>query len=259
MTKDLTQARELAEKLGYIPRRSDTAAQLTARYQAHYLRQGHTLAEAKSKAEFWANLKANPPAGMTVIDPDLSVDDLLMQYRMERGGIDPNSITAASDVRVTAAAGGGPLAVYEQPPSRIFPIANGIQLNRYSDNPGREFYTQFLAGSTLVGSAPEMFGAGPLPPFTASGIDPAQLRWVPWTHRHTAAVAEARSTVLLLVEAGLQGVLDPEDQQSPDGHALWTDYMQRIAGWVQTQPVDESLASIDQQLERLYGSGESRS
>jgi hypothetical protein len=49
---DLTQARELVEKLGYIPRRSKTDAQLTARYEVHNMRQGLPPAEAKSKAEF---------------------------------------------------------------------------------------------------------------------------------------------------------------------------------------------------------------
>jgi hypothetical protein len=257
MTKDLEKGPELAEKLGYIPRRSDTTAQLTARYEGHYLRQGLPPADAKSRAEFWANLKASAPAGTMVIDPDMSVDDMLMQWRMERGEIDPNTITAAaSGVRVTAGAG-GPSPVYEAPPSRIFPIGNqNIQVDRYAANPAEAFYRQLLAGTTLVGSAPEMFGAGPLPAFTASGVDPAQLRWVPWTHRHTAAVADSRSTVLLLVEAGLQGILDPEDQQSPSGHSLWTDYMQRIAAWVQTQPVDDQTANIDEQLRRVYGSDE---
>jgi hypothetical protein len=224
----------------------------TARYETHFRNQGLPAAEARAKAETWAKLKSQESDGFRVIDPDLSVDDLIMQHRMDQGQIAPSSITASSGIRVTAAAAGGaPAAVFEQPPSRIFPISNGIQLDRYSANPGREFYTQLLAGSTL-GAAPEMFGTGPLPPFTASGIDPAQLRWVPWTHRHTAAVAESRSTVLLLVEAGLQGILDPEVDQSADGLALWKDYMGRVAGWVQAQPLDES-ANIDEQIARLYG------
>lgn len=150
---------------------------------------------------------------------------------------------------------GSPPTINEPPPGRLFPISNGITVDRYSLNPASDFYTQLLAGSTFVGSAPEMFANGPLPPFTASGVDPSALRWAPWTHRHSAAMSESRSKVLMIVQLGLTGTLDLEDSQTADGRALWDDYMGRVASWVQAVPIDEMDGGIQAQIDRLYGPG----
>jgi hypothetical protein len=226
------------------------------RYEAHFLRQGLSTAEARSQAEFWAKLKATETENWRVIDPDLSVDDLIMQHRLEKGTADPSSITAATAASrgaYAAASVGGPPSIKEPPPSRFFPISNGITIDRYALNPASDFYHQLLAGSSFVGSTPEMFGSGPLPPFTASGLDSSMLRWVPWTHRHSAAMNESRGHVLMIVQQGLAGAIDPEDMQSAEGRELWRDYMSRITGWVQAVPLDEQGANIDEQVARLYG------
>jgi hypothetical protein len=98
----------------------------TTRYQAHFQRQGLSDAEARSRAEFWAKLKTTMPEG-SVIDPDPTVDDILMQRRLQNGAVDPSSITAATPtgIRVSAAAtysSAGPPSAVEPPPSYFFPI-----------------------------------------------------------------------------------------------------------------------------------------
>jgi hypothetical protein len=165
----------------------------------------------------------------------------------------------ATGVYAAAASVGGPPSIQEPPPSRFFPISHGITINRYSLNPARDFYSQLLSGvATLVGDPPSMFGSGDLPVFTASGLDPSMLRWVDWAHRHSAAVAETRSQVLLLIEQGLAGAVTVDDFQSAEGVALWGAYWQRVTAWVQTVPPDETTASIDAQLQAVYGSNTSQ-
>jgi hypothetical protein len=253
---DLELGRELAEKLGYIPRRSEPAADLLARFEAHFQRKGYSPAEAKAKAEFWAGLKANAPASTAVIDPDMSVDDQLMQWRMEQSGMDPNSIrmdARQSIYAVEATTAGGPPVANEPPPQYFFPITHGITVDRYALNPGEAFYRQLLKGSTFVGSAPQMFGSGPLPVITASGVDSSALRWVPWFYRHTAALTESRALVVAIIEQGLSGAIDPIANQTAEGRELWQDYIGRIAAWVRAVLLDEQGGGIQEQIDRLYG------
>jgi hypothetical protein len=231
----------------------------TARYEAYFKSKGLEATEARTRAEAWAQLKTSMPEG-SVIDPDLTTDDLIMQHRLQHG--DNAIATAASGVaapyqRYAAASSlSGPPSIMEPPPSRFFPISNGITINRYSANPGRDFYSQLLSGvATLVGDPPTMFASGDRPPFIASGLDPSTLAWIPWSHRHSASLTESRAQVLLLVEQGLAGVITPEDFQNAEGTALWNSYWQAIRTWVQTVPADEATASIDAQIAAVYGSG----
>ena len=50
------------------------------------------------------------------------------------------------------------------------------------------------------GPAPRLFESGDLPAFTASGIDPAVLRSLPWQARHPAAETRDRAQALAIVE-----------------------------------------------------------
>lgn len=229
----------------------------TARYETHFKGQGMPDAEAKSRAQFWAQLKTTMPEG-SVIDPDLSVDDMLMQHRLKGAGtVEPSSIIAAAvgQPRAALTVTGGPPSAVEPPPSYFFPISNGITLDRYSLNPGADFYRRLLTGSNFVGSPPEMFGSGPLPVVTASGIDSSALRWVPWFYRHTAALAESRALVVTIIEHGLSGTIDPVQLQTADGRALWQAYYSRLQEWVQAVPLDERPHMLQEQVDRLYGPG----
>jgi hypothetical protein len=120
-----------------------------------------------------------------VIDPDLSVDDMIMQHRMARGTVDSSSITAASGIRVSAASGlpaGGPPQILERSAGRW--LGNQVNVDRYAANPGGDYYSALIPG---LSNPPTMFATGDLPIMTASGVDPAMLRWAPWTIRHSAA------------------------------------------------------------------------
>lgn len=50
--------------------------------------------------------------------------------------------------------------------------------------------------TTVNGQPPSMFSTGPLPPFTASNIDPQLLLTLPWQMRHAAAQEPNRVRVL---------------------------------------------------------------
>jgi hypothetical protein len=235
----------------------------TSRYEQGFLRRGDSPAEARSKAEWWAQLKVNPPAGMEVIDPDLTVDDMLDRYRAEkvRGEplADPSAITAAaSGIRVAAAGGGStgrPPVMMERPRNRF--LTGAFEIDRFSLNPGRDSVLQQLNEADLVGPAPEMFNTGPLPIMTGSGAQPAELRWVAWQLRHTAAFATSRAHVLELIEASQEP--DPDgfySLQSEIGKTHLDVYFGRIQTWASTLPDGDSLQNLTPaEIARFYPAG----
>jgi hypothetical protein len=172
-----------------------------------------------------------------------------MQHRLERGTADPSSITAQGAPRAVAAAGlpaGGPPTIIEY--SRNEWIGNRTPVNRFSLNPGAEYYSL-----SEPGPAPTMFAAGDLPVLTGSGVDPAMLRWVAWPLRTTAAFSSSRSEVSLLIEASLQG--DPDSWQgaslvSAEGRAALDVYWSKIATWVNT-PVDVTSSNAEPTAEEM--------
>jgi hypothetical protein len=107
--------------------------------------------------------------------------------------------------------------------------------------------------------APEMFSTGALPPFTASGVDPANLMLLTWACRHYAAVAEEPAAVLQLIE---QSVGDP--YASADCEGL-SDYMARVARWLSgpvnanpfAQRTTEQVEAADDVYSSLFGDQES--
>ena len=237
-----------AARLG-TGRRSEPTDLLTHRYEQHFRERGLPAAKARAQAEFWAQLKQTMPDG-TVIDPDLSVDDMIMQHRLQNGTADPSSVTAAASQPRAAVGGviGGPPTILEYSRNQYLGMAQPV--NRFSLNPGREYY------ASIPGEAPTMFGAGDLPIVTGSGIDPQTLRWVAWPLRHTAAFTPGRADVALLVEASLDG--DPDGWQankliSPEGQAGLDAYFGKIATWVNTLPPDAELT--DEEIRRFYPDG----
>jgi hypothetical protein len=90
-----------------------------------------------------------------VIDPDLSVDDMIMQHHMARGTVDSSSITAASGIRVSAASGlpaGGPPQILERSAGRW--LGNQVNVDRYAANPGGDYYSALIPG---LSNPPTMF------------------------------------------------------------------------------------------------------
>jgi hypothetical protein len=99
--------------------------------------------------------------------------------------------------------GQGPDADPEDMPSPWSGRRYGIMIDRFSLNPAVEFAHASLSEETLPSPAPTMFAGGhDLPLVTASGVDPAVLRWVPWRLRHSAAYATTRAQVMLIMEEG---------------------------------------------------------
>jgi hypothetical protein len=252
------QVREMAQRQGFLGAYSDDP--METRYERAFLARGIPADQAKSRARAWAELKRSMPAG-SVIDPDLTVDDLLMQYRLQQS--DPAAAAAANNSITTAAAAtprvsgihvSAPPVAMERPPTQFIQSSAGLDIDRYSLNPGRDHFAQILGGD-VAANAPTMFGSGDLPSFTASGLDPQVLRLVPWYYRHTAALTESRGLVLMIAEQSQTGALDPEGYQTQQGRELWQDYWARISAWVATAPAldEQSSASIDQQISRLYG------
>lgn len=60
----------------------------------------------------------------------------------------------------------------------------------------------FAAAVAADGHPPRSFGGGfdDLPPFTASGLDPATLLRIPWGARHYAAAVESRAEIFRLFD-----------------------------------------------------------
>jgi hypothetical protein len=72
-----------------------------------------------------------------------------------------------------------------------------------------------------------MFSAGDLPVITASGLDPAILRFVPWSHRHSAAAEGDAAVIYTLIEEA--AALDQRTLQNRAGAEAWERY--RSAVW----------------------------
>lgn len=65
----------------------------------------------------------------------------------------------------------------------------------------RATYSGWLQAARAVRPEPTLFATGNLPPFTASGIDVAELMNVPWPARPALAAAPTRSQALSILEA----------------------------------------------------------
>lgn len=104
--------------------------------------------------------------------------------------------------------------------------------------------------AAAAGPAPTMFVSGDLPPFTASGIDPALLLKVPARARHILAAEPERGRALALIEelAGEDIGVD-DDMRSYEGRGeareAWRAYEARVRTW--------SSATAELASEYLFG------
>jgi hypothetical protein len=216
------------------------------------IRRGVPAAEARSKADWWARLKATDPSGETVIGPADNPVAKLDQPRIETDPITGRQ-TYKGSFQPQAASLGGSSSPVGSPPIMLEYSRNnwiGMQtpVNRFSLNPGSEYY------ATIPGTPPTMFAAGDLPIITGSGVDPSVLRWVAWPLRTTAAFTESRSSVAQLIELSLDG--DPEtyyELVSDAGTAAMRAYWDRITGWVSTPEQPGPLTAED--YAQLYNDG----
>jgi hypothetical protein len=128
--------------------------------------------------------------------------------------------------------GRGPDADPEDMPSPWSGRQYGIIVDRYSLNPAVEFARASLSEEQLPSPEPTMFSTGDLPLVTASGVDPAVLRWVPWRLRHSAAYATSRGEVVKIFEESD----DQEERvQNSAGRAALRDYFAKVWSWATTE------------------------
>jgi hypothetical protein len=211
------------------------------------IRRGMSTAEAKTRAEWWARLKASDATGETVIGP---ADNPLARFDQPRIETDPitgrQTYKGSFAAQPQAAFSGGSSSPVGSPPIMLeYTRSNwigGMQtpINRFAMNPGSEYY------SNIPGTPPTMFAAGDLPIITGSGVDPSVLRWVAWPLRTTAAFTESRASVAQLIELSLDG--DPEtyyELLSDAGTAAMRAYWDRITAWVSTPEQPGPLTEED--------------
>lgn len=265
---DIARAAKLAESIDPAVQQGfdQSAVSIYAnQYEAEFLRRGQSASEARSNGAFWAKLKVSDP---TVIGPG---DDPYAEYHARQGTLD-NKIVAdpisgvkdyiagyrSSPVAATSIAAGPP-TLLEPAPQKIFRSAQPVVLDRYSLNPGPEFFRQMLPALSFTNPEPQMFMTGPLPVATGSGLDPAVLRWVPWWARHSAATTDSRGLVLQMIEWGAEGPDAVDALQTTEGVNLLGAYLERVAAWAQTPLPDEAqgggFAEIDEYINNLYGPG----
>jgi hypothetical protein len=103
---------------------------------------------------------------------------------------------------------------------------------------------QVAAAQATGLSEPTLFHSGDLPPFTASGIDPAQLLTVPWQARPTVAAAASQAEAYQL----LQEYSGPESEEiaAVEFAEVERDLQKRYDAWLTAGLPEEQL------YDRLY-------
>jgi hypothetical protein len=236
----------------------------TARYEQHFLRKGLSAAEAKRKAQWWAQLKVSMPEG-TVIDPDTTVDQIIAQHRAEcisRGeSVEPYPITGAQQYRGSfqpQTALMAPTMVRMEMPNLI---GKRYAVNAFALSPAREYWAAASPGADFLATQePHLFNSGALPTFTASALDPSILTQCHWTLRHSAAYAESKADVLEMVEASAVDRMDYEQDldyaalQNQRGRDHLGDYLARAHAWAISQPAEPVTdAEIDEAWDAMGG------
>lgn len=110
----------------------------------------------------------------------------------------------------------------ESPDSDPVTEAAAHAANPLADWLKAEFGEAFAAASRIR-PVPELFAAGALPPFTASGLDPAELLRVPWWARHAVAVEPDRAAAEVLLA---------EPDRAGAGHPVNRDFEARMRSWL---------------------------
>lgn len=136
---------------------------------------------------------------------------------------------AAAPLSVTAASPGG---ATRQVQSSIDPWKT-VTVDVYARNPllddARQSSLAYPLAQATATPAPTVFESGDLPPWTASGVESAQLLRVPWYARHWAAAEPDRGAVLAAVEHFASTPISGWDKYSHPGAQM---YMTRVKAWL---------------------------
>jgi hypothetical protein len=279
MTKDLAEVRRLGIKLGYLNEDgtpgwksrelgwadaggwSQSSRDLAIK--AGYLNEAGThgrdaLCLTTTPPERLAELRAqgfNP-----VFDDPFNLEGQSVARIVTDPDTGVRSYIAAREPYVYAAASsvtGSPPSIMERP--RNYWLNGSTEIDRFSLSPGRDSVLQQLNEADLVGGvagAPEMFGTGPLPRFTASGIDPGELRWCAWQLRTSCAFTDSRAHALEMIMASQELALD-ETLQTPIGRDHLNSYFANVQSWANMVPEGaEGLQGLSvESIKRLYPDG----
>jgi hypothetical protein len=150
---------------------------------------------------------------------------------LESGYRSPEEIRAAGGAPVTAAGAGSDLI------AELRSTHPALVAAAYGEDP----------------NPPRVFGSSNVPPFTASGIDPAVLRRFPWQLRRPMAYAATRADALAISET------DPIDLAKMAQHPANADYVAAVKAWAtgHGQQLGDDVAAIDQVDRELFGQADS--
>lgn len=176
-----------------------------------------------------------------------AVEVLFSKVRARLGlpkGTDRRAVLATLDARLASprtgkastAAVGRPAGVSRQR-GRVYAgatIPTGLDPAHYAVNPAvDELSDRFYADAVAVNpNVPTLFESGDLPPFTASGMDPAVLQKLPWHARHAVAAAQTLAEAQRMVDdlSGPDGVLSAQ-VEGYSRHPGTGDYLARVRQW----------------------------
>lgn len=189
-----------------------------------------------------------------MFNPDGSVAEDFMPPKLVGSG--PKGTVTARDIQaargITSAAGPG-----RRPPTLLRPVpfpwgrpGPAVPIDLYDLNPYVTIVRSLPAGDGITGEPPSMFSAGDLPIITASGVDPALLRFVPWSHRHSAAATGDRGEVFTMIEQAAE--LDQDTLQNRAGTERLEAYRQAVWAWA-TMPPPSDVMSQAEFEEWTYG------
>ncbi|NYG05720.1 hypothetical protein BJ986_000207 [Phycicoccus badiiscoriae] len=114
-----------------------------------------------------------------------------------------------------------------------------LEIDPWASNPLVDGFTAknptIVKAALAERPAPTLFTNWDLPPFTASGVDPQFLMWLPFGCRHYAASEPRPAAVLQLIE---ESGRDPDASVDSDG---LNDYLRRVVDWITGRGVDPEL------------------
>jgi hypothetical protein len=173
---------------------------------------------------------------MTVFNPDGSLAEAAMPPKLHGSG--PRGSITMADIR----GAGGTASTGRRPPATPIPVpfpwgGRGpvTQVDLYDLNPLVTIVKALPAGpNPYGGEAPTMFSSGPLPLFTSSGLDVEILRFVPWSHRHSAASTSNAAEVYTMVEQAAE--LGQTTLQNRSGVEAFERYRAAVWRWATTPP-----------------------
>jgi hypothetical protein len=186
------------------------------------------------------------PSNAPIFLPDGSVAEDAMPPKITGTGI-RGAITSADIGRAGGIATSSP---GRRPPTllRATPFPWGrpgpvLDIDLFDLNPYVSIVRQLPAADGITGEPPTMFAAGDLPIITASGVDPALLAHVPWTHRNSAATTGDVGVVYTLIEEA--EALDQNTLQTRAGVEAFERYRAAVWAWATKPPPVDAMTEAE--------------